>query len=632
MVKYFLTYKGIEGDVYLFEIIENGYDGEPIEIHGYVNHNYAERKDLVQPTIASSLDISLEADENLTLQDLYTEEESKFKVRLKRNDQTIFYGILKPDGIWEDFVNERWEISMDAMDGLSILKDLSFVKDPNEFGISEFYIGKITQFEAVKQCLHRIGYDLPINISTDLPVYDGFTGTDSVLKSVQMNADRFYQDAQKNNIMDCEAVLKSVLEPYSATIIQMNGEWWIFRSIDVKNQMNFYRYDGENKTDVVWNAELNIGSHIDEFEIFHASANQKKSINPSTQAFRVNYKYGTVMSVNENPTIRLNEGLTADGWNINNPDGGVFRNDPPNGINAKIILSDTSWYNNKTLLIENNGDDFIQENEIVSVHFSFENSGYAGSNTAYIGLHYEIATDLYQLSTNRASGETRWILKTSLDWSVEFWKFFQPNGSYGNGFGKATLSIDLPPFPEDSNIKIKVFRDVTLSSDYSPDYRFIVNSIEVIPAEGSNIKGEFHTAQRLTRISSVTKADKTVSVGDSLSDIYYGTLYKSNGEPTELWPTKPLLQLMVEDALRIAPRPMYFFEGDVFGYFPYLSNVLINNVSGRYQVSKYSFDTKKNINRCNFKEFDNVVLVQGTDYRYEFDYDYGNETKVTIKS
>ena len=74
MVKYYLTYKGIEGDVYLCEIYENGFEGEPTEIHGYVNHDYAARKDLVQPIVASSLDVSLEADENLTLQDLYTEE------------------------------------------------------------------------------------------------------------------------------------------------------------------------------------------------------------------------------------------------------------------------------------------------------------------------------------------------------------------------------------------------------------------------------------------------------------------------------------------------------------------------------------------------------------------------------
>lgn len=625
-VKYEIENTSITGDIYLLEILEQGFEGVVTEIRGRITHDYATRKDIMHPIVASSLDITLEADEDLTLSDLYTEEESKFKVRLKRNGQIIFYGILKPDGIWEDFVSNRWEISMDAMDGLSILKDLSFVKDSGAP-----YYDEITQFDALKQCLHRIGYDLPINISTTLPTYEGFTGTDTILNSVKMNADRFYQDEKKENIMDCEEVLKSVLEIYSATIIQMNGEWWVFRAIDVSDTMNFYRYDGETKTDIVWNAALEIGSHTNNFPIFHCGANQKKSISPSAQAFRVNYKYGTVRSVNENPYIKLNSGLSANGYNINNPDSGVFRNDPPNGINAKIVLSDSSYFNNKTLLIENIGGDFIQENELVNVNFTFENNGYAGSGTSYIGLHYEIATDLYQLSQNRASGEIRWILKTSLDWSVEFWKFMQYNGKNGIGLGAATLLVELPPFPEDSNIKIKVFRDVTYSADYSPDYRLVVKNIEVVPLASGNLKGEFHTAQRLTRISSVTKADKVVNNGDSLSDIYYGTLYKASGEPTELWPTKPLLQLMAEDALRIAPRPMYFFEGNVYGYFPYLANVLINNVPGKFQISKYSFDTQTNVNNTNFKEFDNVVLVEGVDYRYEFDYDYGSTTKVTIK-
>ena len=74
MVKYYLTYKGIEGDVYLCEIYDASYTGDPVEIHGYADLDYVQRKDIVQPIIASSLDVSLEADENLTLQDLYTEE------------------------------------------------------------------------------------------------------------------------------------------------------------------------------------------------------------------------------------------------------------------------------------------------------------------------------------------------------------------------------------------------------------------------------------------------------------------------------------------------------------------------------------------------------------------------------
>ena len=606
-IKYYLTYKGIEGDVYLFEIYEEGFSGEPTEIHGYVNHDYASRKDLVQPTIASSLDISLEADENLTLQDLYTEEESKFKCSLKRNEQTIFYGILKPDGIWEDFVSDRWEISMDAMDGLSILKDLSFVKDDGTF-----YIGKINQFDAVKQCLKRIGYDLPINISKDLPVYDGFTGTSSILSAVQMNADRFYQDAQKNNIMDCEAVLKSILEPYSATVVQMNGEWWVFRAIDVKNEMEFYRYDLEDvKTDVVWNASMNLGSHIDNFDIHHARANQKKSITASAQAFRVNYKYGLVRSLVSNPNIKANGSLTAEGWSISNPSGVVSSN--PSGSGIIITEASGGGYDE---IIRTNPSLFVNENDNLKIIYKFKTGG-----TMFSG-HITVMTENHFFKPS----ENKWALKSEQtagnDW-------VEPENVALNS--EIEYTLNLPPIVEDSNL-VFILKVWGGSGTYTSWDDVFINFIDIIPNTDANYKGEFHTAQRLTRISSVTKADKTVSVGDSLSDIYYGTLYKADGSPTEFWngSTKPLLQLMVEDALRIAPRPMYFFEGDVFGYFPYLSNILINNVPGKYQVSKYSFDTKSNVNKANFSEFDKVDLVQGTDYRYEFDYDYGSETRVTI--
>ena len=614
MVKYYLTYKGIEGDVYLFEIYEEGFSGEPTEIHGYVNHGYASRKDLVQPTIASSLDISLEADENLTLQDLYTEEESKFKCSLKRNEQTIFYGILKPDGIWEDFVSDRWEISMDAMDGLSILKDLSFVKDDGTF-----YIGKINQFDAVKQCLKRIGYDLPINISKDLPVYDGFTGTSSILSAVQMNADRFYQDAQKNNIMDCEAVLKSILEPYSATVVQMNGEWWVFRAIDVKDEMEFFRYDGETVTDNIWNAELNIGSHIDQYEVFHANANQKKSITASAQAFRVNYKYGMVKNVFSNSDLVFDTDYTGEGWILTNLDDAVTVLE--RGFNISIeredVSGDSGIYGTILELDQNvtmkEGDDIIL---VMDFNLFKPNSRHKSEVQIYI------STENYVYEINK------WVLKSESTGSASFYNNFQNNGNNN-------ISISFDNVPESSPIDIKIDVDLLFDGEFATVGDIIeikFNSVKIQQQLPNALIGEFHTAQRLTRISSVTKADKTVSVGDSISDFYYGTLYKTNGEPTEKWGGKPLLQRMVEDALRIAPRPMYFFEGDVFGYFPYLSNVLINNVPGKYQVSKYSFDTRKNINKANFSEFDKVDLVQGTDYRYEFEYDYGSETKVTIKS
>lgn len=611
MDKYYLTYTGIDRAVYLFEIFEEGFDGESIEIHGYVNYNYATRKDLLEALIASSLDISLEADENLTLQDLYTEEESKFKCSLKRNDKVIFYGILKPDGIWEDFVSNRWEISMDAMDGLSILKDLSFVKDNGTF-----YEGKITQFEALKQCLKRIGYELPINISKDLPTYSGFSSNDSILKSVLMNADRFYQDKKTDAIMDCEEVLKSILEPYNATIIQMNGEWWVYRSIDVADSMAFIRYDGETKTDIVWNADLNIGSHIDEFDIFHIGTNQKKSINPSTQAFRVNYKYGEVQNALQNPELIFESDYTADGWLTDNDPDYVYV-DLNNGIGVHVdeyLTVDSAYFYWDLLTLDQSVSVKIGQN--INVQLDFITSLLNGNDRCDINFYLSTPNFIFQ------NGE--WKPKPATP------ELYSHSQNIGNGNGD--ISVSFGNAPETGNISLRVGVSLSFSGiDTLADFDILLTSILLNQGTNKVIhKGEFHTAQRMTRISSVTKSDKTVSVGDSISDFYYGTLYKADGSPTEFWGGKPLLQRMVEDTIRIAPRPMCFFEGDVCGYFPYLSNVLINNVSGKYQVAKYSYDTRTNVNRANFREYDNAVLIEDADFTYEFAYDYGQITKVTV--
>lgn len=608
-LKYFLEYDNIEGVISRLEIWENGYLGDPIEIHGKVILNYAERKDLMQALIPSNLDINLEADEDITLQDLYTEEENKFKSKFFINGQLVFYGIVKPDGIWEDWVSDKWEISIDAMDGLSILKELSFVKDNGDF-----YTGKITQFEALKQCLHRIGYDIPINISNDLPTYSGFSSIDSILHNVLMNADRFYQDAQKNNIMDCEEVLKSILEPYNSSIIQMNGEWWVFRSIDVKASMTFKRYDADLAvTTVEIEPTVNIGSQINNYEIHHINANQKKSVNPSAQAFRVNYKYGTVKSLVTNPELIMGNGLYSDGWYFEPFSGSVTRQ--PDGKGVMIInqIDETP----DLLWVYNNDPIEVKINDIVNVTFNITTS---------------IA--LYKPNILTYSFETENYVLTESGWTPKPTGFAFARTYAINTVENINETFNLPPFLEDGNLLIKIWiRQIFI---WGNEYFFKLNSINVNPSSSVNYKGEFHTAQRSTRISSVTKNDKTVSVGDSISDIYLGTLYKLGGGSTEFWnrsgivESKPLLRLMVEDTLRISPRPMLYFEGDIFGYIPYMALITINNLSGKYQVSRYSYSSVSGINRTAFKEFSTDLLAL-ENYRYDFEYDFGNETKVTIR-
>lgn len=614
--KYIIENVNISGDQFKLEILTKttSDDVQPIMLRGTIEHNYAQRKDLTDAVVPSSLSVDFEANENLTLQDLYTEEEGKYKVRFSRNNQVIFFGILKPDGIWEDFVSTDWEISMDAMDGLSILKDLSFVKDTVSISDPQFYTGEISQFDALKQCLHRIGYDLPINITKDLPVYDGFSDTGSVLKSVLMNADRFYQDAEKNNIMDCEEVLKSILEPYSATVIQMNGEWWVFRAIDVKDTMLFHRYDlNGNRTDVTWDAGLEIGSHINDYDIHHVNANQKKSITASTQAFRVNYKYGTVKTLSSNPSLeQFPKGtLTIPGWNL-----GANTHADSSGFGFSLTNNQEAFFQDVLFL-----NQLVRGTDGDNLQLNIDADTYTTSEATTISVIVWISTTNYKFVKN-----VGWVLNADADPNIGSQSArITPQGNY-------KVSFNFDDVPETSAINLKISIRASSFPNGNQHFEVKFNRVEILPTNTQKYKGEFHTAQRLSRISSVTKADKTVAVGDSLSDIYLGTLYKSNGEPTEFWGGKPLLKIMVEDALKIAPRPMYLFEGDTYGYYPYLSNIIIDNVAGKFQISKYSYNTQSDINRANFREFDKIALVDGTDYRTEFEYDFGNVTKVNIIS
>lgn len=595
--KYVVEYPNFESDEFRLEIWQKGFTGtEPTFVRGNANHHYTDRKDLTQAIIASTLDITLEADENLTLSDLYTEDERDYSVKFFRNSQLIFQGFLKPDGIWEDFTSDKWELTLDAIDGLSMLKNLSFVKDN-----AAFFYGKISQYDCVYFALKRIGYTLPINISADLPVYTGFTDTETILRSVMINTERFYQEEGK--VMDCESVLSSVLDIYNATIIQMHGEWWIYRTVDVKNSMPFIKYEGMAPgVAFTWSPLKTLGSHIDEYTTLHCGANQRKSVDASLQAFRVNYKYGTAKSIITNSELKLGYGLSSDGWTIQSHGGKIQRS--PTGYGIRAV----------TALVA--GEEIIRTNQTIPVFIDDKIDVVTRYIKANLSLYphriqYKIETNSYILSP------TGWVNKVANPGArVEF--------LFVRGDMWVTHTINLPPILEDGSLNI------TLYGYVQP--LFYIESIDVIPA-ASNIKGEFHTGERKTRKSSVSKPDRVVYNGDSESNLFTGTLYKATSDPTTTWhrigvtEEKPLLQLLVEDTLRLRPRPMIFFEGDINGYYPFLTMFTINNVPGKYQVGKYSYITTSAVNKSNLREFETDEM---DDYNYRLELDYGNATKVGI--
>jgi len=637
-LKYWLEFTNQNAISHRLEILQLGFEGASTQIYGNYVHQYTKKKDIHETVVPSNLSIDLEANTTLTLNDLYSEEEQTFLVKAYRNSQLIFIGFIKPDGIYEDWVSDRWMLSIDCYDGLNILKDLSFVKNDGMF-----FKNNMSELNAIYYSLIRTKLDLPINVCID--VFNSEYSFDiyhSVLEQVYINTERYHQDVEKEKIMDCNEVVSSILSTYNASIIQMNGEWFIYRPIDVKNGMTFKRYvNGIFDNEIYFEVGKTLGSHInglENFDAIHCNANQRKTISPSCQAFRVNYKYGTVASLTINPDLKLGDRLNIDGWVVNNPDGKVYRNTNGYGINSSIILSDSTYFNNRTLLLKNNSGASASEGDLLDLEIKFSNIGYAGRNTSYIGLHYEIYTDNYQFCLKRGTNQAYWKLKTLLNDTEDYYKFIQYNGKYGYGKGEAILNLSLPSFPENTNIFISIFRDVTYSSDYSNEYRLIINSIKIIPKSNQSYKGEYHDSQFKKRKSTKSNKDLVVYNGDTLSEIYYGTLLNAENNALEAkWyrfgftEERELLSICAEDRLRSAPRPMIEFEGDIMGYIPFLSFVSINNIAGNFQPIEYTYNANSDTIKLVNREFSNTPL-DNTTFSVEKSYDYGNVTKVTIRS
>lgn len=619
-LKYFFENR-TDTDLFRCEIHMDQFNGDVVEIEGTATYKLQNKTDHFQPIVASSLSISLLATTNLTLQDLYSEDEQTYKVYLKRNGQIIFIGFLKPDGINEDYVSDKWMLDVDVFDGLSTLKNIRFT---NDNGIP--FSGKYTGLSILTTCLKKTGLDLPININCEV-MYETGPGSLSAFETFYLNTARY--DQNNSDTMDCESVMKSILQLFNASLVQHNGEWYIYRPIDLEiPTVTFNKFeDNQYKSTFTISPLVDIGSQINNFPIFHCSANQRRSISPSVQAFRVTYEYGNAKSVYENSELQLSgSGLDIPGWTTYNVDGMVERNIDGHGLRSKTYTG-----SDDPLLISLNQSIDINKGAVIKLIIRFANE-----EINSVGLRFALKVGDKFFNTDGENWQDDGVINFIANYSVDG---FYPDGSkICKGLGEATYEMVVKS-PVDGKLTVSVYRDkYVVGAGF-----FSVRYIDVIPSDSGNIKGRDYTAQRLKRISTVTKPNVTLYNGDSVSDLFVGTIYKNDADtPTEKWKrindpnadttgTQELLYLNAEDNLRIAPRPMTIFEGDVRGFVPFISYIKIDQHEGKkFQPTAYTFNTATGILRLTSREFENAYLQKDIDFRVDQKDNYGNDTKVTI--
>jgi len=604
-------------DDYVLNIYKRNYLGTSSEIHGTFTITKSPVDSILSPIRGTGLNISLEANPSLTFDEFLLNDEFTYKTELIKSGNIIFEGYIKPDGIQQSFVNDEWLINIEANDVLGALKDLSFVQAN---GLQ--FTGKMSVYDVIKGCLDRTRLTLTINTFVNIE-YIGYAGA-NILKDIYVSSDRFIKDKDDTVIMDCNEVLTSMLNLFSAIVSQQDGQWWILRPNDLELNGSATFINQDNNTTFLKNLNAVLGSQINNFYPHHCGANQQIEVKGAISAYRINYEYGFIEGFIKNPNLNHTD-LEYDFWTVNP------------SLPANILIDDVTRHSGAVMIP-------IKESlfSLVEVLSSDTFAVLAGDIltfrtkvSTFLNVHrfsFKIKTsDGYFLNKNN-----EWVLGESTNPNVQVFcgKLYRASEF------SVSFELLMPPVLNDCTIQVIICRPMI---EYPPSTMLfspglsIVSFVDIVNNENQRrgIEGEFHTVTRFKPPSSITKENQKVFNGDGGLELI-GSIFKSDQETlTDLWSRKnkfenlPLLGISAMDDLRIQSNPIQVFSGDVFGEMPYLSVVSINNITGLFMFIEYSFDPKQNIIQHKLLQFYNSDLA---DIQYQVSPNYGNSTiKPTIK-
>lgn len=630
-LKYLIDWADMEQVPYSVRIYQKGYTGTSTNVSGYAVLKYGSVKDNLDSIRGNGLELNLNASTDLTLEDLYTEEENSFAVKMYRRNKLLFDGYLKPDGVYQSFVQDQWMLSLSCVDGLGLLKDLAFVQ-PNGL----HWTGKQKAIDVIYNCLNRTGLQMNINTSVNI-YYEGLEPTDNLdpLNETYVSVDRFVKD-DNDTIMDCNEVLTSILNLFNAVICQIEGQWYIFRPNEIYNNpiVKFRQYSETDNSYIKLNTknlEFSLGSQINNFYPHHSGGNQQIEIKGSVSATRINYKYGFEKSILLNKFLIRDNSNVFENWTVISPNLIIYDPLDLQGLKSNIIF-DNPGVNPIALIVSDNI--FLELGTTVNFKLkSFFNSQFFNPSFLSESIFHFVKIELVGIY------QTAWIdVSTYLNPQDFEWKTTSPSvASRIEANNDFSYNVPMPALPFDGDLRIIIYQSKGAAKAGKP---IEITEIDIINTSNANAKtgavGEFHTAQRQNRPSSISTETFKIFNGDSPTVIYEGAVLKENQiSPTSFWfrngknESKPILQIAVEDILRLQQKPQKLFTGDIYGYMSYLSVISIDNLEGKFLPIEWSFDALRNTTTVKLLQFFGDEL---NDIDYKFTLDYGNTVKPTITS
>lgn len=310
---YSLTYNNPFGDSHKTEILQRGYTGITTEVQAasepttYRLRGESE-KDKFIPIIAGEIETRFISESEYAYLELFTNDPEKFRLKHSINSTPVWIGKVLTNQYQENYINPPYTTSIVATDSLPKLNDILFLDD---FGNQ--LTGKVSQIKLIAFILRKLA--LGLNIRSACNIYaTGMTSaaSDDPLAQAYVDVSRYY--LLKEN-PTCAEVLKWLLEPYNAQILQWDNCWNIIRVEERITDWDYRQYNasGTYTSNGTYTSLVDMKVGSDTNRIVWQGQNQQLSIMPGFGAIRLLYDMGNRKNFYENGdfslTSRINYGL-----------------------------------------------------------------------------------------------------------------------------------------------------------------------------------------------------------------------------------------------------------------------------------------------------------------------------------
>lgn len=176
-------------------------------------------------TSEAKLSITLYPQDNVTFEDFIITLPDEWKMIAYDDDQVVFAGFLIPGGGRADFQDKPYDLTLSAIDGISLLKGTPLTKDNGDN-----FTGVNLIKDYVIAILNKTGLGLNLRLFSNIVEESMQDRTQNeqadTFNQTGLHARTFLQDATE--FYDCYTCLERILAEYF-TIYQHNGKWVILR-------------------------------------------------------------------------------------------------------------------------------------------------------------------------------------------------------------------------------------------------------------------------------------------------------------------------------------------------------------------------------------------------------------------